>query len=73
MIKVYTAQGCAYCQMVKKYLESKGKEYEEIDIDKDPSLRDELIEKSGAKSLPIVEINDTYVCGWNPAELGALL
>jgi glutaredoxin-like YruB-family protein len=73
MIKVYTAQGCAYCQMVKRYLKSKGTDYEEVDIDKNPFLRDELIEKTRARSLPIVEVGENYVCGWNPAELEALL
>lgn len=73
IMKVYTAPGCAYCQMVKRYLDMKGKNYEEINIDENQTLRDDLIKRTGAKSLPIIEVSERYAFGWNPKELEEIL
>ena len=34
MVKVYTVEGCPYCDKVKKYLKSKDVEFESFDIEK---------------------------------------
>ena len=36
MLKVYGFQGCQWCAKVKKYLQSKGVEYEYHDIELNP-------------------------------------
>lgn len=73
MIKIFTTATCAYCAMVKRFLDMKGKVYEVIALDDNPSLRQELLEKTGAMTVPIVEFNGRYVIGWKPAELTALI
>lgn len=73
MITVFTTSTCAYCQMVKQYLTSKGKEFTVVNLDDDPKTREELKEKTGAQTVPITQIDDQYIIGWNPAKLGALI
>lgn len=70
---VYTTSICAYCKMVKQYLTGKNVEFETINLDEKPELRQELFEKTGAMTVPITEHNGIYVIGWNPAKLNALL
>lgn len=72
-MKVYTTKTCAYCGMVKKYLDMKGIKYETIDLDDNPAMRQELLEKTGAMTVPITENNGKFVIGWNPGQLSAII
>lgn len=57
-ITVYTTNNCAYCLMVKKYLASKGHSYDEVNVELDPSRRQEVIDLSGAQTVPVTVITD---------------
>lgn len=70
---VYTTNTCAYCVMVKKYLDNKGIQYEVVNLDDNPEKRQELFEKTGAMTVPITENNGQFVIGWNPGQLAAIL
>lgn len=73
MTKIYTTKTCAYCGMVKKFLTAKGHAYEVVDLDDNPSERQRLYEATGAMTVPITEIKDQFVVGWNPGKLSQLL
>lgn len=73
MITVFTTKTCAYCGMVKKFLESKGIKFETIDLDDNPGYRQALYEETGAMTVPITEKDGKYVIGWNPAKLKELI
>lgn len=66
--KIYTTKTCAYCPMVKKYLDSKGVDFVELDAS-DPQIGQEAMRISGALTVPITVINEQIVVGWNPAKL----
>jgi len=70
---IYTTSTCAYCAMVKKYLDSKGVKYEVINLDDNADIRQELYEKTGAMTVPITENNGQYVVGWQPAKIADIL
>lgn len=72
-ITVYTTPTCAYCGMVKKYLTSKGKEYDIVDLDEQPDARQSLFEATGAITVPIIQVNDQYIIGWQPGQLAAAI
>lgn len=65
MITVFTTSTCAYCKMVKQYLSMKGKEYNVINLDDNPEVRQSLFEKTGALTVPQTQIGDRIVIGWN--------
>lgn len=73
MTTVFTTKTCAYCQMVKKFLDMKGKEYKVVDLEENPEIRQSLLEKTGEMRVPITQVGEEYIVGWNPAKLGALL
>ena len=73
-IAIYTTNTCSYCVMVKKWLQSKGMTYEEINLDEKPELRADAMNISGSITVPITVItkdNDEkeVVIGWNLAKL----
>lgn len=59
--------------MVKRFLSLKGKEYKEVNLDDDQELRQQLMNKTGVMTVPITQIGDEYIIGWNPSKLGALI
>jgi glutaredoxin 3 len=78
-IKIYTSNDCGSCKMVKKFLQIKGAEYSEINIDNSPNLRQEAISLSGVMTVPVIAVtDDTGVLkgvsvGYNPGQLSSLL
>lgn len=62
---IYTSRLCGYCTMAKKLLERKAVAYQEIDVDSRPGLRQELIEKSGRRTVPQIYIGDYHVGGFD--------
>ena len=70
-IIVYTSDYCTFCVQAKKLLQSKGLDFDELNIQHDENLRSEMLEKSnGMRSVPQIFINDTHVGGYS--ELSAL-
>lgn len=59
-ITIYSTATCAYCKMLKGYLQSKNIAYEEKHVDQDQKLAEELLEKSGQLGVPftIIEKGD---------------
>lgn len=73
MITVYTTQTCAYCVMAKKYLDMKNVPYETVDLTDEPEKRQELVNKTGYTTVPIITDGEEYIAGWNPAQLAKLI
>jgi thioredoxin reductase (NADPH) len=69
-ITIYSKQSCPYCDMAKRLFESKGQTWTEIDIEADPALRDEMIERSRRRTVPQIWIGERHVGGFD--ELAAL-
>lgn len=55
-ITIYSTATCAYCKMLKSYLQSKEIAYDEKHADQDPKLAEELYEKSGQMGVPFTVI-----------------
>lgn len=77
-IIIYTTNTCAYCVMVKKYLESKGQSYDIVNLDEHPEERQKVIELSGARTVPVTVISNensapNITVGWNPGKLAAAI
>lgn len=63
-IDIYTKGYCPYCRRAKSLLDAKGAQYNDIEIDKQPELRDPMIERANGKStVPQIFIGDTHVGG----------
>lgn len=73
MITVFTTNTCAYCKMVKQYLTLKGKEFKVVNLDESPERRQELFEKTGALTVPITQVDDNYIIGWNRQRLAEVI
>lgn len=77
-VTVYTTKTCAYCAVVKRWLNLKNVKYHVIELDDDPKLRATISRLAGATTVPItlVERYDlpegngmTFIVGYNPGKL----
>lgn len=63
-IDIYTKGYCPYCKRAKSLLDAKGAAYNDFEIDKQPELRDTMIERAnGGSTVPQIFIGDTHVGG----------
>ena len=63
-ITIYTKSWCTYCSAAKDLLKTKGAAFTEIDIEKKPEARAEMIRKAGGRStVPQIFIGERHVGG----------
>lgn len=73
MVKVmmYSTGVCPYCAMAEKLLRAKGvAEIEKVRVDLDPARREEMMQKTGRRTVPQIYIGQTHIGGFD--DLSAL-
>jgi glutaredoxin 3 len=70
-VVMYSTGYCPYCSRAEMLLKQRGvEEIEKIRIDVEPQRRDEMIERTGRRTVPQIFIDDTHVGGFD--DLAAL-
>ena len=70
-IRMYATAVCPFCVRAEMLLRSKGvTEIEKIRVDLDPRQREEMMQRTGRRTVPQIYIGDTHVGGFD--ELAAL-
>ncbi|MGE0492418.1 MAG: glutaredoxin 3 [Vulcanimicrobiota bacterium] len=65
MIEIFTKDYCGYCRRAKELLEARNLDYDEIDITHDPELAEEVVERTGRKTVPQIFIEGQAVGGYD--------
>lgn len=73
-ITIFTTNTCAYCVMVKKYLDVKNHTYEVVNLDEQPHRQAEALALSGALTVPVTVVTKhddsrEVIVGYNLAKL----
>ena len=70
-ITMYTTAVCPYCQRAEQLLRKKGvTNINFIRVDVEPQLREEMMTRTGRRTVPQIYIGDTHVGGFD--DLAAL-
>jgi len=65
-VLMYSTQVCPYCQMAERLLKARGVGHiEKVLIDRDPARRDEMIARTGQRTVPQVFINGKHIGGYD--------
>jgi glutaredoxin 3 len=72
-VKVYSAPWCVYCRMAKEYLKSKNVAFDEVDVDANHQAAMELVQKTGQAGIPVLEIGDQTILGFNRPQIDLAL
>lgn len=72
-VKIYTTPSCVYCKMAKEFFKKNDVEYEELDVARDITARDEMLKKSGQMGVPVIDINGKIIVGFDEPKLKDIL
>ena len=70
-IVMYATGVCPFCLMAERLLRAKGvAEIEKIRVDLEPKRRDEMMQRTGRRTVPQIYVGDRHVGGYD--DLAAL-
>lgn len=70
-VVMYSTAFCPYCQRAEALLKARGvADIEKVRVDTEPARRDEMIARTGRRTVPQIFIGETHVGGFD--ELSAL-
>ncbi|MCX7589757.1 MAG: glutaredoxin domain-containing protein [bacterium] len=72
-VKIYTTPFCVYCQKAKEFFQKNNIFYEEIDVTQNDNALNEMIRKSGQMGVPVIEIEDNIVVGFDQNKIKQIL
>ncbi|WP_425050984.1 glutaredoxin 3 [Psychromarinibacter sp. S121] len=63
-VEIYTTPTCGFCMMAKRLLGSKGVDFNEIDVSRDPDKRQQMMKRAnGGYTVPQIFVGDIHVGG----------
>jgi glutaredoxin 3 len=62
-ITIYLTGWCPYCQRARALLDQKNAAFSVVDVDDDPKFREEMVAKSGRRTVPQIFIGERHVGG----------
>lgn len=72
-VTIYSADWCGYCHAVKEYLKHKGIAFTEKNVEENPEFAKEAVAKSGQRGIPVIDIDNTIIIGFDRANIDATL
>jgi glutaredoxin 3 len=65
-VLMYSTGVCPYCQRAEALLKARGVEaIEKVRVDLEPARRDEMVARTGRRTVPQIFIGDTHVGGFD--------
>jgi len=71
-IVLYSADWCGACRSAKRYLARLGVDYELRDVD-EPQYAEELKRRTGARSIPVIDVDGRMLTGFSSASYDKLI
>ena len=68
-ITIYTTPACVYCRMAKAFFDARGISFEEKNVLRDAVARAEMINKSGARAVPVIDVDGEILVGFHRERL----
>ena len=73
-LTVFSFESCPYCSKLKRYLDSRGVEYEVRDVELDEEAAKECLKISGDLTVPVTTVDGVnYVLGFDKRKIDALI
>ena len=64
-VKIYSTEWCSYCKNTKRFLDEKGIEFEEINIESKGMSREDLEKITGGRTVPQIVIDGNPIGGYD--------
>ncbi len=70
---VFSTPTCPYCQAAKRYLQQRGVPFEDEDVSRNMIAAQYMVQRSGQQGVPVIQVGNEVVVGFDRARLDALL
>ena len=68
-VTVYSTPTCPYCKLAKKFLTEHNVKFTDIDVSADGDAAQKMIKKTGQMGVPVIEIGDELIIGYDEKKL----
>lgn len=68
-IKIYSTPSCTYCHAAKEFFNENKVAFTEVDVAANIEERKHMIQISGQMGVPVIEIDEQVIVGFNKALL----
>ncbi len=72
-ITIYSTPTCHFCHMAKDFFEENNVKYEEKNVAEDVEARKEMMNKTGQMGVPVIQIDEEIVIGFDEQKLQEML
>lgn len=72
-VVIYSTPTCTYCKMTKDFFTANNVDYTDIDVSQNEEKRNEMVEKSGQMGVPVIDIENKIIIGFDEPKLKELL
>ncbi len=72
-IIIYSTPSCPWCHRAMDYLKEKSIEFTHYDVSVDQEKAKEMIDKSGQRGVPVIDIDGTIIVGFDQTKVDELL
>ena len=72
-VTIYSTPVCHFCESAKTFFKENNVEYTEHDVAADADKRQEMIDLTGQMGVPVIQIGDDIVIGFDEDKVKELL
>ena len=72
-ISIYSTPTCVYCNMAKTFFKANNVAYSEYNVASDLAKRKEMIDKTGQMGVPVIEVGNEVIVGFDEPKLRSVL
>ncbi len=72
-VTIYTTPTCVYCKMAKAFFAQHNVSYNEKNVATDLAAREEMVNKSHQLGVPVIDVDNSIVVGFDQRTLEQLL
>lgn len=72
-VTIYSTPTCHFCHAAKDFFTAHNVPFQDFDVAANLEKRREMIEKTGQMGVPVIEVGDQIIIGYDEEELKNLL
>ena len=64
-VKIWTSPSCPWCMKTKEFFKQNNIKYTDIDVYSDAKAAEEMVQKSGQRGVPVIDIDGKIIVGYD--------
>jgi len=68
-VVIYGTKTCPFCHKAREFMKEHNIKFKDALVDEDEQAREEMVEKSGQMSVPVIIIGKDIIVGYNERKL----